>query len=210
MFLTCCNCVELFATLYGFANGKVIVLNSLRLAFASACLALSTITPHPPEPAPPSERMTAAVASRPVLMPQETTTTTLPPLPPPTTTTTAPQLPPEPLQAPPTTQAPQVQPAPSGDAVAAIRRAFSPYGQSAVDIALRVARCESRMDPHALSDSGTYAGLFQIGNFWAEDFLSVTGMPYYDGRFDALANAAFAAWLAYEAPGGGWQHWSCY
>jgi hypothetical protein len=148
----------------------------------------------------------ATAAVRPTLMLPETTTTLAPPPQPPVTSPTEPpaasQPPPAPIPAP-------EPPAAIQGVSEAIQAAFSPYGQAAVDTALRVARCESQMDPNALSDSGTYAGLFQIGNFWAEDFLNQTGSPYYDGRFDPYANARFAAWLAYEAPGGGWQHWAC-
>lgn len=186
----------------------------LTALIVGAALTLSVIAvapPASPEPTRPKYLVTAVAASEPVLYPPPppttTTTTASPPPPTPTTTPTEPPTASQPVAAP---EAPQAASEPSGGVQDIIRQVFSPYGQEAVDIALRVAQCESKMNPGALSASGTYAGLFQVGNFWADDFARVTGSSYYDGRFDPSANARFAAWLAYEADGGGWQHWSCY
>lgn len=199
---------------------EVIALSSPRsrlavLLAASALTLTIVLTYQAPSDQPDPNPVQAAVVSDPVIFSPDVGTqkidlvapTTTAPPPEPVTTSTAPPPAPEPPTPVKTAEAP---PVPSGGVPAIIQRAFQPYGQDAVDIALRVAKCESGYDPHALSDSGTYAGVFQVGNFWADDFARVTGQPYYDGRFDAQANARFAAWLAYEAPGGGWQHWQCY
>jgi hypothetical protein len=66
-----------------------------------------------------------------------------------------------------------------------IRRAARKYGQSA-RVMIRVARCESNLDPCALNRSGPYYGLFQyLKSTWKTT-------PYgdrdiYDPKFQALA-----------------------
>lgn len=77
-------------------------------------------------------------------------------------------------------------------------------GQEAT--ACRVMMCESGGDPYANNPSGA-SGLFQVMPGWADEYQSVTGLPYYDGRFDPEANTKFAAWLQGS---GGWGHWVCY
>lgn len=79
------------------------------------------------------------------------------------------------------------------------------FGEQAAT-ACRVMLCESGGNPSAQNPSGA-SGLFQIMPGWADEYQSVTGVPYYDGRFDGPANIQFAAWLAST---GGWQHWACY
>lgn len=54
--------------------------------------------------------------------------------------------------------------------------------------------CESGGDPRATNPSGA-SGLFQVMPEWSDEYPEVTGLPYYDGRFDPNANAMFAAWL---------------
>lgn len=68
--------------------------------------------------------------------------------------------------------------------------------------------CESHGDPGALNGNEAYqaAGLFQIIRQWADRFGEVTGVAYYDGRFDPAASTRFAAWLWAEL---GWSQWSC-
>lgn len=186
------------------------ILRSVLIVFVAIAMTLSSTSSTAPTQPPP---VIAAVETEAVLfddkeqMPSTTTTSTVPP-PAPTTTSTLPPAPPETTVP---SSVPEASPAASGSHTAVIQSVFAPYGQDAVATALRVAECESAPDyATALSASGTYAGLFQIGNFWADEFLTHTGTNYYDGRFNPWANATFAAWLAYEAPGGGWSHWSCY
>ena len=70
-----------------------------------------------------------------------------------------------------------------------IREASNNYGQSSQDM-LRVARCESGLDPNAVGGGGAYHGLFQ---FVPSTF---AGTPYgeYD-IYDPWANANAAAWM---------------
>ena len=77
-----------------------------------------------------------------------------------------------------------------------------------VDRALRILACESNGDPNAVNRTSGAAGLFQhIPRFWAERSVAAG----YGGSdiFDPVANVAVAAWLAYDAPAGGWHHWVC-
>lgn len=76
--------------------------------------------------------------------------------------------------------------------------------------ACRVMMCESGGDPYAVNDDPRYyaAGLFQIIKQWANRFQQITGLPYYDGRFDPNANVMFAAYLVREE---GWaSQFDCY
>ena len=80
-------------------------------------------------------------------------------------------------------------PAPAGtDIVSIIYAAAAAYGQSGDDM-LRVATCESGLNPYAYNPAGWY-GLFQ---FVPSTF---AGTPYgaYD-IFDPVANANAAAWM---------------
>ena len=77
-----------------------------------------------------------------------------------------------------------------------------------VDRAMRVLACESNGDPGAVNPTSGAAGLFQhMPRFWEERSWAAG----YCGRdiFDPVANVAVAAWLAYDAPAGGWHHWVC-
>lgn len=65
--------------------------------------------------------------------------------------------------------------------------------------------CESGGDTRAQNPSGA-SGLMQVMPSWADEYLAVTGLPFYDGRFDGAANLRFAAWLWST---GGWGHWVC-
>jgi hypothetical protein len=70
-----------------------------------------------------------------------------------------------------------------------IYEAANTHGQSGDDM-LRVARCESSLNPHAVGGGGAYHGLFQ---FIPSTF---AGTPYgqYD-IYDAWANANAAGWM---------------
>jgi hypothetical protein len=73
--------------------------------------------------------------------------------------------------------------------VAIIYAAADAYGQSRTDM-LRVAACESNLDPYAFNEEGDSYGLFQfIPSTWGTT-------PYADqGIFDPWANANAAAWM---------------
>jgi len=90
---------------------------------------------------------------------------------------------------------------PAGSVQEIIVRAFSPYGQAAVDWGLRVAKCESGYNPRAYNPAGPYYGLFQ---FLMSTFKNT---PYGNQDiYDAYYNAAAAAWK-YSVSGGG--AWGC-
>jgi hypothetical protein len=79
-----------------------------------------------------------------------------------------------------------------------IYEAADNYGQSRQDM-LRVARCESGLDPNAVGGGGAYHGLFQ---FVPSTF---AGTPYaeYD-IYDPWANANAAAWMWSEGQKSSW------
>jgi len=85
----------------------------------------------------------------------------------------------------------QPAPAPAGedDIVSIIYAAADRYGQPREDM-LRVARCESNLDPSAVNASSGASGLFQfMPGTWATT-------PYADQDiFDATANANAAGWM---------------
>ena len=78
-----------------------------------------------------------------------------------------------------------------------IYAAADQYGQSRQDM-LRVARCESNLDPYAVNPSGSY-GLFQfIRSTWKST-------PYGSAdMFDPRANASAAAWMWSEGRKSEW------
>ena len=81
-----------------------------------------------------------------------------------------------------------------------IRDAAKRYNQPAKAM-LRVARCESNLDPYAVNRAGPYYGLFQ--------FLKSTwkSTPYKNRDiFDPKANALAAAWMWKE---GRRNEWAC-
>ena len=131
----------------------------------------------------------------------ETTTTTAAP----TTTTTAPP-PPPPTTAPPapTTTAPPPPPAPSY-APGTVEEIISRYFGASSQKAIAVARCESSLNPNAVSPGGGNHGLFQINNVHSGTWPSVTGAPW-SARYDAELNTKFAHWLWSQQ---GWGPWAC-
>jgi hypothetical protein len=122
-----------------------------------------------------------------------------------TTTTTAPPTTVPPTTAPPTTAppavAPAAAPAPSGSALEAIAAWFP----DVYDQAVRVASCESSLNPGAVSAGGGNHGLFQINNVHAGSFAAVTGQSW-DARYNAHYNAQFARYLYDQS---GWGPWAC-
>jgi hypothetical protein len=91
--------------------------------------------------------------------------------------------------------------------------AVSP-AQNAINIAFgglapqatRVARCESGLNPAAVSPGGGNWGLFQINRVHAGQFQAVTGQPWSQ-VLDPYANARYARWLYNTS--GGWGPWAC-
>lgn len=84
------------------------------------------------------------------------------------------------------------------DIVGIIKSAARTYGQNP-EAMLRVARCESGLNPYAVDASGSYYGLFQ---FVPSTF---AGTPYGDGDiFDPVANANAAAWMWEQGRKGEW------
>ena len=101
--------------------------------------------------------------------------------------------------------APHGESAPDGDwtedeIVEVIRAAARRHGQPAEDM-VRVARCESNLDPRAVNPAGPYHGLFQ---FLRSTFAST---PFADEDiFDPVANANAAAWMWQQ---GRRNEWAC-
>jgi len=91
--------------------------------------------------------------------------------------------------------------APAGSVEEVIQRWFG--GESGT--AIRVARCESGLNPRAVSPGGGNHGLFQINDVHQGTFQSVTGQPW-SAVYDAEANTRFAHWLWSQQ---GWSPWAC-
>ena len=82
-----------------------------------------------------------------------------------------------------------------------------PIDREACDRMLRIIGCESNGLASAHHPGGA-SGLFQhLPKYWSSRS-SAAGVPGAD-IFDPTAGAIVAAWLLYDAPGGGWAHWTC-
>jgi len=79
-----------------------------------------------------------------------------------------------------------------------IHEAAMNYGQSPDDM-VRVARCESGLDPYAVGGGGTYYGLYQF----VPDTFANTPYGQYEIT-DAWANANAAAWMWSEGQKSSW------
>lgn len=81
-----------------------------------------------------------------------------------------------------------------------------PDGQDTVlvDQANRVAHCESKFDPGAVSATDDH-GLFQINAVHRQQFEQVTGQPW-SAVYDSYWNAVYAKWLHEQQ---GWSPWTC-
>ena len=83
------------------------------------------------------------------------------------------------------------------------RELFSQYWSGGdVDIALRIAKCESGYNTDAYNPAG-YGGLFQHSIVYWDDRATAAGWAgasIYDGE----ANTAVSYWLYNQ---GGWKHW---
>jgi len=92
---------------------------------------------------------------------------------------------------------PDVAPAPPNPSDAIIREVFDPIGEG--DKAVRVASCESGLNPGAIGGGGTYQGLFQLGP-------NIVAIHAYGGnRLDARQNALAARDLRMQR--GNWSAW---
>lgn len=83
------------------------------------------------------------------------------------------------------------------------------FGDGALyDQAVRVARCESSLNPRAVNYAGGWHGLFQIAErYHRSAFERVTGQSWSDGIYTAYYNAQYARNL-YDRSGG-WGPWGC-
>ena len=71
--------------------------------------------------------------------------------------------------------------------------------------ALRIARCESGLNPRAIGGGNSY-GLFQIHHVHRRNFASVTGVSWEEGWFDPNTNSHYARHLYDHS---GWRPWAC-
>lgn len=78
------------------------------------------------------------------------------------------------------------------------------FGEKAGE-ATEVARCESGLDPTAMSPGGGNHGLFQINNVHRGTFERVTGQ-LWSAVYDPYYNSLFAKWLFDQQ---GWRPWTC-
>jgi hypothetical protein len=76
---------------------------------------------------------------------------------------------------------------------------------SAAPAATRVAKCESGLNPNAVSPGGGNHGLFQINNVHKSEFTRVTGASW-SKIYDPYLNTVYAKYL-YDRQG--WRPWSC-
>lgn len=103
-------------------------------------------------------------------------------------------------------QAPEWPTGPGAEGWRALVERYFPAGE--VDRAIRIIACESNGDPSARNPSSGASGLFQhMPGSWAKRAVGA-GFPGAS-IFDPEANVAAAAWLVYDAQGGGWHHWVC-
>ncbi|MEG3586233.1 MAG: transglycosylase SLT domain-containing protein [Actinomycetota bacterium] len=88
--------------------------------------------------------------------------------------------------------------------------AINAYGGPSSDTNrfLRIMQCESMGQPNATNPSSGAAGLMQhLPQYWDARAASAGYSGY--SAYDPIANINVSAWLIYQAPGGGWQHWVC-
>jgi hypothetical protein len=78
---------------------------------------------------------------------------------------------------------------------------FQPLGQAAVDWGLRIAKCESGYNPHAVNPSGA-SGLFQ---FMPSTFAKTPPGRAGGSIWDPSANSQAAAWMYSQGRQGEWQ-----
>jgi hypothetical protein len=79
------------------------------------------------------------------------------------------------------------------------------FGAADAPAAYKIAKCESGLNPRAVSPGGGNHGLFQINNVHARAFTQYTGRPWAD-RYDPFTNSLYAAHLFHQQ---GWGPWAC-
>lgn len=82
------------------------------------------------------------------------------------------------------------------------------FGHGATgDRAVRIAICESDLNPRAVSRTNDH-GTMQLNRpSWERQFQRVTGVAWSPNVYHASYNVAFAKWLHDET--GGFSHWAC-
>jgi hypothetical protein len=161
------------------------------LAVALSVLFIACTSSTPPRTGGTARSYDLAAANQ-AIDPTTTTSTTMPE---PTTTTTT-------LPAPTVTRPRPAPPAATPGPVAdTIRSVFGNEGEAAI----RVADCESSLDPTAVSPGGGNWGLFQINTVHRDDFEAVTGQPW-SAVLDAYWNSVYAKKLHDRE---GWGPWAC-
>lgn len=82
------------------------------------------------------------------------------------------------------------------------------FGTGALgDRAVRIAICESDLNPRAVSPTNDHGVMQLNAPSWRYRFEQVTGLAWNPNVYHADANAAFARWLHDET--GGFSHWAC-
>ena len=185
----------------------VVIVDNLQQETDSA-QAVETVTPSTTSTTAAPVTTTAPTTTTAVPVTTAPPTTAAPTTAPPTTarpTITAPpttvalrRAAPPPTTVPPTTAAPPPPP-PSGSVEEIIRSHFGADG----DAAVAVARCESGLNPSAVSPSG-YRGLFQLSSDHAAAFAAVTGRDFEDAWDEAGPNSQYARYLFGQR---GWAPW---
>ena len=127
-----------------------------------------------------------------------------PPKPPATTSSSTSTSLSPPTSVPPVARTAPMKPAPTGDVAAIIRAGFARFGPDVAEQAVRVAQCESTLNPAATN--GHHAGLFQIAEPYHRARIARLGFTWAQ-MLEAGPNVAVAADLYGES---GWQPWSCW
>jgi hypothetical protein len=97
-----------------------------------------------------------------------------------------------------------IKPTPiAGEVADIIRAGFARFGPAVAEQAVRVARCESTLNPTATN--GHHAGLFQVAEPYHRARIARLGFTWAQ-MLEPAPNTAVAADLYAES---GWQPWSC-
>jgi hypothetical protein len=97
-----------------------------------------------------------------------------------------------------------IKPTPiAGEVADVIRAGFARFGPAVAEQAVRVARCESTLNPQATN--GHHAGLFQVAEPYHRARITRLGFTWAQ-MLEPAPNTAVAADLYAES---GWQPWSC-